>query len=537
MRHPRLIDSYDWVVLGDSLPALLSGVLVARMGLSVLVVGEGSARKWSLSSTGQILDPEPNWVVGLGSPSLGLGLAGECFRAVGVAPSEWGSIQGNDTLLQATTPSIRSHWWRLLVDTRREVSRESGDAGHPVARLTQAVELVEASTRRFWSGLPDRLTLDVEANAGGGRKKSFGARKGISRADSFFSESQFLRHLQGSLAEKRLPEFWATEWDDFREKLALESASRDLGFGERSREWIEAWLAGVLGSEVPDRISGAEALQALALSLDGVRIHGGVGAFRSLLHRLLLRFGAHVVEESVQVSRLFIEEGRILGLQLSGSGQGRTLTRARGVLVSRHPERLRSWMRGDGILRDLKDPDGRRVTLGVTVEPKGLPPGMGQRLIWRESGSPTLEIERARPEEYGFPATGEELLFVRACFPAGSEGWSIERWRTVLARMFRQAAELLPFLEERSMRIFPDFRSPHFPKQWAEAYGGGSLRSREVLRVALSRLRPSEFPKAEGLFSVHRSADPGLGLMGEWAAAIKATAWIAHRSGLRGPLG
>ena len=92
LRHPRLSESYDWIVLGDSPAALLSAALVARMGLSVLVVTGGDEKKWILSSTGQVVDPEPNFIPGVGHPAHRLGLAGSCFSSLGLPESDWSSV-------------------------------------------------------------------------------------------------------------------------------------------------------------------------------------------------------------------------------------------------------------------------------------------------------------------------------------------------------------------------------------------------------------------------------------------------------------
>lgn len=64
-RQVRLQENYDWIVIGDTPAALLSAALVARMGLSVLVVAEDGGKKWEVSDSGQLMDLEPNFLLGM----------------------------------------------------------------------------------------------------------------------------------------------------------------------------------------------------------------------------------------------------------------------------------------------------------------------------------------------------------------------------------------------------------------------------------------------------------------------------------------
>jgi hypothetical protein len=128
-------------------------------------------------------------------------------------------------------------------------------------------------------------------------------------------------------------------------------------------------------------------------------------------------------------------------------------------------------------------------------------------------------------------------VFLRSYFPMEAQAWNAERWRAVCERMFRQAAEILPFLENHVEKIFPDFRAPEFSSHWDEYYGSGRLTTSDLFRVPVTSAPQGALPRVEGLFQVHRQIAPALGAMGEWSEALNATAWIAHRSGLAGPLG
>ena len=66
----RLRDQYDWIVLGDDPGALLSASLVAKLGLSVLVLPLFPVSTLKVTfgdkSVEEVLDFETNYVLGLG---------------------------------------------------------------------------------------------------------------------------------------------------------------------------------------------------------------------------------------------------------------------------------------------------------------------------------------------------------------------------------------------------------------------------------------------------------------------------------------
>jgi hypothetical protein len=527
-RQARLTESYDWIVLGDSIPALLSGALVARMGLSVLLVGDGAEKKWRLSSNGQVIDPEPNHALGIGHPDHRLGLAGKCLQALRLPDADWASVIVESPIFQAITPRYRAGFHSDLDATLRSAVREAGGKESVVRGLVEAIQAGAEPLRRFWSALPERLTLSVQESPSG--TSSSASATPLKRPPAAVtSEAQFRREFLQELPRNPLVHAWGESSADLRM----------LGATESEREWIDAWLAGAFGGELPEQVAPFDVLQALALAVDGVRFRGGVSAFRASLLRLLTRLGAHIVEAPVGVNRLFVEEGKVLGIQLSGAENIRNVTRARGLISSIHPDKLRGWMEVSDSRpsRDALGTDALRVTLALTVSTHAIPVGMARRVLWKESGAPTLELERAVPSEYGFPLEGREYLFIRACFPVEAESWSVERWRTICERMFRQAAEVLPFLEQHVEKVFPDFRGPEFAKQWNEFYGSGRLSSADVFRVPVASPPKGASARVEGLFEVHRMIAPHLGSMAEWSESLHATAWIAHRSGLAGPLG
>ena len=70
----RLQDQYDWIVLGNHPAALLGGGLAAQLGQSVLILPFSSSFILNVSSEGQPLDPESNYLLGLGKSGKSDGL-------------------------------------------------------------------------------------------------------------------------------------------------------------------------------------------------------------------------------------------------------------------------------------------------------------------------------------------------------------------------------------------------------------------------------------------------------------------------------
>ena len=62
----KLRDHYDWVVLGDHPGALLERGLAARLGLSVLMLPVFPGKSLSIAEDGRFVDPEPNYLLGIG---------------------------------------------------------------------------------------------------------------------------------------------------------------------------------------------------------------------------------------------------------------------------------------------------------------------------------------------------------------------------------------------------------------------------------------------------------------------------------------
>ena len=101
--------------------------------------------------------------------------------------------------------------------------------------------------------------------------------------------------------------------------------------------------------------------------------------------------------------------------------------------------------------------------------------------------------------------------------------------------MLRQLIEICPFIEKQMAYICPEFR-PASREELKEIYPFDSLESiPESLRVYNGSGVGSR-SGIGGLFVASDESSPKLGSFGASIASIEASAWIAHRSGLAGPL-
>jgi hypothetical protein len=510
-RQPRLQENYDWIVLGDTPAALLSAALVARMGLSVLIVAEDAGKKWAVSDSGQLVDLEPNFLMGLARMERLGGVVAECLNRLRFAPSEWQRLEKVEIPFQVVTPHIRANYCVNNEGLERELKREAGGESLLWLALTDALAATELMTHGFWRYLPERFTLMDPKN------QAF-------PMEIPLTEEVLHKRVQ-ALVQKSSPEVkrWFEDGSDFSQAFARES----------DQEWLAGWIAGAIGKEWQG-CSPYHALELLSMARTGVRIQGGVSSLRQALLRLAIRLGAQWVSPEADSRRIFVEGGKILGLQLGGKG---SVIRTKGIAAGRCSSVLKSWVNGEAPT-PIEPYEGLRVTLAISVYRRGIPEGMASRCVWKEAGAPALEIERASPEHYGLPGSDYDVVFLRSVFAAESASWEPETWRNVLARMFRQACEVMPFLEENEFRRFPDFKARDFSDQWVRFYGVGARQSRrELMRVPLRRQRKEERWNVEGLFLLDGTSQPQWGSLGEFADSLEATAWIAHRSGLAGPLG
>jgi hypothetical protein len=508
----RFRDQYDWVVLGDHPGALLSASLVARLGLSVLVLPLAPGARIAVSRSGQHLDPEPNYLLGLGKMERSSGLLAECLGRLGVLPSELERIRRAGSEPQVLTPGRRLVFSEDDEALGRELERELGPGRGEAAGLRQALAHGEGPVLSFWRQLPTRLTL-----------ASPQARKSEEPGDPEALRRSLERGVSGSGAPERA-------W--FQRGQAASAHAGRIGDGEWSELCSGLWYGLGLGTHEDPQLS--DLLQFCALGRTGASFQGGLSAYRELLLRLAKRLGAQVPLKA-DTRRLFIEEGRFVGVQIAK--QGNMIAVGGGALGCSlaHVQEFvslsgRQWLHH---LKAAPAAHGWRFTLALTVHAEAIPPGMLARTVWKEPGAPVLELEIVNPSDYGTAPPDRRIVYLRTVMPFHPESLTIPYQRMTAARMLRQASELMPFIEYHVIRVYPDFRtdnaelsevfgfaSPDLIPENLRCINGGGVGSRSGV---------------EGLFVATGESFPELGTLGPTVAALEATAWIAHRCGLAGP--
>lgn len=512
---PRLLDHYDWVVLGDHPGALLSASLVAKLGLSVLILPLGNNAGLMISKTGQYLDFESNTLVGLGRIDRASGLLAECLNHVGILPSETELIRRESSLPEVHTPFSRVGLSLQESALSAELKREFGPDFSARLGMVEALEASELDTLRFWLSLPDRLTL----LPGKGRPW-------VSPSSLVSMRKKWVESL-GAHADGL--KSWLTS------NQCIQELSVALGREDFADTCAGLWYG--VNSSLPEVMSQSETVRVLSLSRVCASFKGGLPYYKDFLYRLAKRQGAHIPEKS-ECRRIFVTGGKFVGVQIGN--RGNMISAGGGIAgcsVAHVKNQLSSSGRGHGHrLKTAPKPVGWRFTLSVTVSNEAIPPGMGYRIIWKEAGAPVLEIERVDPSDYRANDPEHQIVFLRTVLPFSPETLDIGYQRQIAARMLRQLLEVMPFVDYHIGRIFPDFRISGEQNELSEIYGFALPELiPENLRLYAGKGLGSE-SGIEGLFLASGESYPELGTLGGTVAALESTAWIAHRSGLAGPL-
>lgn len=525
----RLRDHYDWVVLGDHPGALLSAGLAARLGLSVLVLPLVPAAKTVISESGQCLDPESNYLIGLGSIERFQGLLSDCLGRLGISPAESTMIQREGVLPQVLTPGKRLS---LLIEDDlldHELTREFGQEWVQACALPAALSHGESPSLAFWKRLPDRLTFAQSRNRKGVEPHTLeGLRQKLERTwrGSSYSGYSGYSGKRASRSIRRTDQ----EWFSNTRRLLEFCLSRG---GEDFAEVCQGLWYGVSSSAAEDPLV-SELVHMLVLGRTGAGFSGGMTAYRDFLVRLAKRLGAHVPPKG-ECSRIFIEDGKLVGVQITHQG---TMIGASGAILGCSIGQAREYMSITGKswfsrLKPVPVPAAWRFTLAMTVHAEAIPPGMSRRTIWKETGAPVLEIEVAHPGDYVLDEPEHRLLFARTLLPYTREGVRPDFQRLISARMLRQLTELIPFLEYHLVRLYPDFRNEN--TEMSQAFGFASPEMiPENLRV-YSGPGVGSRSGIDGLFVASNESFPALGSFGGTVAALESIAWLAHRTGLSGP--
>ena len=535
----RLQEHYDWIVFGEQPAALLTASLVARMGLSVLVLPFAGGMKFSVSPDGLCFDPESNCVVGLGEHNGVRGLVLDALLQTGLISQNEMLELIEENFPQILTPESRIFFGNDLPELTSELQREGGSAAQ-VSEILKALGKIENEFLSYWKNLPQVLSNTL------GTKTLSAA--GLSR-------SELIKYLR-----KKHPEQDLFRWPKRRKKISrlhgrfggsdFQSLAQGLGY------WISS-----CGSRDPDLLSLVH-LWSLSRVAHGFK--GGITAYREFLVQMASKLGVHV-PENVECKRIFVEKGRFAGVQLSNRGNmilgqggilGCPLNKAYPVITHTG----RSWLHRS---RKGIDPVGWKFTLALTVHKESIPVGMKNRLVWQEEFAPIFEIEVANPEDYKIDyhvgGSDHRIIYLRTVMPFTDESLTDEFQRLTAARMMRQAMEMMPFLEYHVTKIYPEFRIPgqqvslYQPKLAGSAQKNEKESLEEETTIHLKQIygfqKLSEVPSnlfvydpksksagpssgIEGLYVASEESYPDLGSFGALIAAFESVATHAQRMGL-----
>ncbi len=508
----RLRDQYDWIVVGDSPGALLSASLVARQGLSVLVLQSAPGAKPWVSKSGQYFDPETNYILGLGRLERANGLVSECVGRLGALPSEVERVRRETSGPEILTPRTRTAFATDDQEFERNLSREFGPEAVESLALMPAISAGESATLQFWRRVPERLTLSQGKAVGGDEPRSWPEVLKRIRREAGLATGSERRWLDG---RKRMSEA------DWKGDPDLHSFLRG------------AWYA-LAGSDASSP-RWSDLFRAMALGRTGASFRGGIAAFRDFLCRLAERQGAHVPRRA-ECRRIFVDRSKFMGVQVANRG---SVIAGRGAILGcalDHTREFMTWSRGVWAprLKRSPRPQGWKYSVSLTVATEAIPLGMPSRAVWTEASAPLLEIEVARPGDFGIIAHDRRIVFLRTVLPFRQETLDPGFLRMQSARMVRQLMEIFPFLEFHVGRIYPDFREGD--REISEAFGYASINQIPENLRCVDGSGIGSRAGVEGLFVATGESFPELGSLGQFVASIEATAWICHRSGLGGPL-
>jgi hypothetical protein len=533
----RLQDHYDWIVLGEQPAALLTASMVARLGLSVLVLPLAPGMNFSVSPSGQCFDPESNSIVGLGELGPNKGLITECLTKLGVLSAEEFYKNTYSSHPQILTPESRYFLSSDDSILSSEIQRELG-THEKMGEILASLKSVENEYLAFWQALPKKLAASL------GTKTLNADTLALKELQKHFKKIQAKHH-------GFVPQKWGVtkRVSDFEQALKssdLLSVSEGLWYWVTSCNQKDPRISDLVHIWSLSRVSGA--------------FKGGLTAYREFLVNLAVRLGAHVPVKT-ECKRIFVEKGRFAGVQIANRGnmiltQGGII----GCPLSKVHDNLiytgRKWLH-----RKKKGPVpvGWKFTLAMTVHKESIPIGISNRLIWQEQNAPVFEVEIADLEDYKVDyhvgGSSHKVLYLRTVMPFSLESLDSDFQRLTAARMVRQAMEIMPFLEYHVTRLYPEFRGSgkqralfHMPNE-TETPSKEEVESQSQLQelYGFEKLEniPSNLfvydPKVkgvgphsgiEGLFVASEESYPALGGFGATVAAFESVATLVQRMGL-----
>jgi hypothetical protein len=513
-----LLERYDWAVLGDHPAALLTACWAAKHGLSTLILPCGDAQRISTSESGQILDSEPNYLLGLGGPKGQFGLFLNCLSKIGIPEEDLGKIISTQVAPQVLTPGKRVGLPEFNDVFKRELLREFPEEFADELGLITALQQSDTAAADYWRRFPERLAIGYLQDV----KQALRVEK--------HKQTDLKNRLEKLLSESRSSA--ARAWvHEGRKVSQLKAISKNPEF----QEVASGYWYGIYSYENPDPTL-FDLFQGVLLSRAAASFRGGMSQFRNYLKELALKLGAHM-PESLPLEKLHLQDGKLSKISL---GDDKVSVKVDGCAIGCSLDLLKDRIKIAGKkkwslpLKTSPKATGWRFTLGMTVHKEAIAPGMSQRMVWREADAPALEIEIFEPLDFGIEEPEHQFIFLRTVLPCKPQTLDKEYQRMLAARMLRQLTNLFPFVEFHITRIFPEFRKNS--SELTEAYGFTSVDQIPGHLKCLWGDGVGSRAGVDGLFFVSEESYPKSGSFGGTLASTEAISWLANKNHLSGQL-
>jgi phytoene dehydrogenase-like protein len=491
-KPPRTQRVYDVCVVGSQLGGVAAGALLAKRGYRVLHV-DHDGLGGNYEDGGWLLPYAP-----------------------AVVPSLKASPAASAVLFEVgLTPDLDHHLEPCRPDLQLVLPRHRLDLPHePAARL--------AELDREWPG------------AGGRLEAAF-----LEAGRLFDVASPFLA------GHPPLPP------SGLRQRWALSKALRQAGARPDSAapfaELDGHPLAGALGefARFLHYLEGDAPALALTRVLGAAtrgtwRLAGGHEGLREILRRriaesrgeLLGAEGAPAIAESLEV-----EHRRVVSLRVEDSDD---VFRARAFVSATDAPALRRLIPGGGeklaSMLDRVRPARQLLAVNLVVKAASLPPPLGEAVLCLGVQDPEVgpgllvQVLPARRAGRGAEASAEERVVCAAAFvPARSRDQGRDHLAALAARVRGALDEVLPFLGSQAVHeSVPLLAAPSERR-------GSRLMAHPLYEVRLPQALgvtglPTQSP-LKNLFFAGREVVPGLGLEGEFHAALQAAARVQQLLG------
>jgi phytoene dehydrogenase-like protein len=493
-RSPATARAYDVCVVGSQLGGIAAGALLARRGFRVLHVDhDGLGGQYA--DGGWVLPYAPSLVP---SPRL--------FPAAEAVLGELGLAADLARQLEPCVPDLQV----LLPRARLDLARD------PAAR--------RAELEREWPGEGERLEAALEAAL-----RLFDGERPFLEARPPLPPAGLRQRWRLSRARRLSP-----SGGDGPPAPLAELGDHPLARALRGAYPFLAHLDGP-----PPRLGLVRTLGALLRGTH--RVAGGEVGIREILRRkiaesrgdLLGDEGAPAIAESLEVER-----GRVVAVRVGGSDG---VYVARAFLAATDTAALRRLVPGGGeklaAQLDRSRPSRRLLSVNWVVRPEALPAPLGPTAIadgFDGAGPVLLQVTAAARAGKGRAAEtrAERVLSAGAVVPARGREPDAEALAAEVARLRSTVGRVLPYFDRHVVH-------ESVPLLAADA----TRRGTRLLAHPLYELGPGRLLGVTGLptrsavrnlFFAGREVVPGLGLEGEFHAALQAAdaaeAWLGRKA-------